>query len=81
MGDNNALGCGDQQPPAYWALPGRGHHREVETLVLDPTDNDVLLGRGRIVQQHVGNQQYNGKYRVRAGSTCSLRCNERSNKV
>lgn len=62
MGDNNALGRGDD-PPAYWALPGRGHHREVETLVLEPADNDVLLGRGQIVQRHVGNQRYQGKCR------------------
>ena len=48
-------------PPEYWALPTRGHQREVEVLVLETTDCDVLLGRGKLVQRHPGNLHFQGK--------------------
>ena len=48
-------------PPAYWALPSRGHRGEVEVLVLEFTEFDVLLGRGRLVQRHPGNLHFQGK--------------------
>ena len=64
MGDQNEQGRRrgtTQAPPAYWALPDRGHHREVDVLVLEPTEFDVLLGRGKQVQRHAGNLHFQGK--------------------
>ena len=68
-GDNESGGeDGDRNgyynaPPAYWALPSRGHQREVDVLVLETTDVDVLLGRGKFLQQHPGNLHFQGKCR------------------